>query len=169
MRFRDIPRYINDGGYRVNQSWNSLERALERYFEDGLDLDPDFQRGHVWNETQQRNYVEFILKGGVGCSNELRFNCPRWNMGDRTGPFVIVDGKQRLEAVRRFLRNDLAVFGHKFEEFTDRLPWEADFIFIINSLNTRKEVLEWYLQINTGGVVHTTEELDRVRKLLESA
>jgi hypothetical protein len=27
--------------------------------------------------------------------------------------------------------------------------------------------LEWYLQLNNGGVVHTEEEINRVRQLLD--
>jgi len=30
------------------------------------------------------------------------------------------------------------------------------------------EVLQWYLDFNSGGVVHTEEELKKVRELLES-
>ena len=38
----------------------------------------------------------------------------------------------------------------------------------INNLKTRGQVLEWYLQLNDRGVVHTKEELDKVRRLLEN-
>jgi len=41
-----------------------------------------------------------------------------------------------------------------------------DFVFSMNTLRTKAEVLEWYLQLNSGGVVHTEAELKRVRKLL---
>lgn len=34
-------------------------------------------------------------------------------------------------------------------------------------LSTRAEVLKLYLLLNSGGVVHSTEEIARVRKLLE--
>jgi len=37
----------------------------------------------------------------------------------------------------------------------------------INDLPTRKDVLQWYLQMNTGGTVHTEEEINRVKMLLE--
>ena len=37
----------------------------------------------------------------------------------------------------------------------------------INNLKTKKEVLTWYLEMNTGGTVHTDDELDRVRKMLD--
>lgn len=168
MKFSDIPQLTRDGNYRVNQSWQYLEDTLERYRKDnGLDLEPDFQRPHVWTKEQQIKYVEFCLKGGVG-SSDIRFNCVGW-MNDFRGPFVIVDGKQRLEAVRRFLRNDLPVFGgHFLKDFEDNMRiLRPDFIFIINDLSTRADVLQWYLDINAGGVAHTQEELEKVQKLLE--
>lgn len=168
MRFQDIPQFTRDGHYQVNVSWDYLEKHLEHYNENHkLDLDPDFQRGHVWDESKQRAYVEFCLRGGRG-SNLIRFNCPGW-MRSFDGPVVLVDGKQRIEAVRKFMRNELVIFGgHKFSDFTDRLRMtHADFIFMVNDLPTRREVLQWYLDINAGGVVHTEAELDKVRKLLE--
>jgi hypothetical protein len=169
MNFKDIPQYTRDGNYRVNISWNYLEESLKGYQERtsvaALDLDPDFQRGHVWKESQQRAFVEHVLRGGVG-SKEIRFNCAGW-MHDFRGPFVIVDGKQRLEAARKFLRSELKVFGHYFNEFEGEIRMiRTDFIFNINDLATRKEVLQWYLDINTGGVVHTADEIQKVRDLL---
>ena len=36
----------------------------------------------------------------------------------------------------------------------------------INDLQTREEVLTWYLDFNSCGTVHSEEEIARVRKLL---
>ena len=166
VKFSDIPQFTSDGNYQVNQPWDQLESWITRQQEkNGLNLDPDFQRAHVWKEAQQRAYVEFCLRGGKH-SNMLRFNCVGW-MNDFRGPFVLVDGKQRLEAVRKFLRNELKVFGHTFNEFEDIMGWRYDFVIVVNSLATRREVLQWYLDINAGGVVHTEAELQHVRNLLK--
>lgn len=164
-RFADIDQYTSWGAYHVNVEWTSIELTLESWEPIGVELDPDFQRGHVWDERKQVNYVEFILKGGRS-SRDILFNCPGWHLGDM-GRLVLVDGKQRLEAVRKFMRNDLKVFGqYRFSSFTDHLRHRADFIFHVNDLSSRAAVLEWYLQLNAGGVVHTEEELARVKKLL---
>jgi len=37
----------------------------------------------------------------------------------------------------------------------------------VNNLKTRKEVLQWYIEFNSGGTVHTDAEIQRVKKLLE--
>ena len=37
----------------------------------------------------------------------------------------------------------------------------------INDLQSEKDVLQWYLEMNSGGTPHTQEELDRVKLLLQ--
>ena len=36
----------------------------------------------------------------------------------------------------------------------------------VNDLKTEREVLQWYVDMNAGGTPHTTEEIDRVKKLI---
>jgi len=174
--YKNIKQFTSPARYMVHTSWRFLEDTLKSYDERtniegnlGLDLDPDFQRGHVWSEDKQIAYVEFCLKGGDS-SRDILFNHPNWQ-GSYKGQMVLVDGKQRLEAVRKFLRNELPVFGHTIDEFEDKAIMlrssNTDFIFKVNNLKTRKEVLQWYLDLNSGGVVHTSEEIEKVRRLLE--
>lgn len=170
-RFADIPQFPR-ASYEVDVQWKSVERHLEEWADTtggmgGLDLSPDYQREHVWSLAQQIAYVEYQLRGGeVGRS--IIFNSPDWNRGYARAT-ELVDGKQRLEAVRAFLRNDFAVFGHTFSAYTDRLSQGLTFRFRVCTLDTRAEVLQLYLNINAGGTPHTVEELDRVRKLLAAA
>lgn len=170
MKFSDIPTFIRPAYYRVDVEWTYLEETLLRYDDRKIpgfvfDMNPDFQRGHVWNEEQQRRYVEFILRDGQS-SRDIHWNCVGWQANYK-GPMVLVDGKQRLEAVLKFLRNELAIFnGHLRKDFQGRLPCHATFRFNINNLDKRSDWLQWYLDLNEGGVVHTKEELNRVRELL---
>ena len=188
MKFADIKKFTPSPGYAVHVDWKYLEPHLVEWGQEknnelgpnaGVDLDPDFQRAHVWTEQQQVAYVEYILHGGVS-GRDIYFNCKGWGRGYE-GPFVLVDGKQRLEAVRKFLRDELTIFkdlrhpqgyaasGVKFSDFTDRLPFQAMFIFHVNDLKKRADVLRWYLEMNTGGTVHSSEEISKVQRMLESA
>ena len=36
----------------------------------------------------------------------------------------------------------------------------------INNLKTKKEVLQWYVDMNAGGTPHTNDEIERVRKMI---
>lgn len=169
MKFSDIPHLTQWGDSSFNVSWNILEKTLADYEKVyGLDLDPDFQRGHVWNERQQRAFVEFVLRGGK-CSRHLLFNSATWGSGKKD-PLVLVDGKQRLTAVLKFIRNELYILeyhgGLYYRDFQGAPRQYTDFIFVINYLQTRYEVLEWYLEVNAG-TPHSNEELERVRGMLE--
>lgn len=164
MRYEDIPRFPV-AHYEIDVPWRYLEDHIAIELPNGLDLDPDCQRDHVWTGDQQRAYVEYVLQGGE-VARQLIFNCPAWPSGDRG--YVLVDGKQRLEAVRRFLRDDLEVFGgHRRSDIKGSLhPLIASFRCRVVSLSTKAEVLRLYLNINAGGTPHTQEELERVRRML---
>ena len=150
----------------------TLKMWAERYplggkaiVHDGLDLNPDFQRAHVWTRDQQIKYVEYILKGGAS-GRDIYFNNPSWS-GTYAEKTVLVDGKQRLEAAFQFLDNKIPAFGHLYSEWTGAIPFDCYFIFYVNQLKTRAEVLEWYLDINTGGTPHSEDEINRVKELLK--
>lgn len=168
-RFRDIPQFPT-ARYEVDVSWRSIESQLESWDErsdgmGGLDLDPDFQRAHVWTRAQQVAYIEYQLMGGeVG--KQIIFNSPDWGYSYKA-PTQLVDGKQRLEAVRSFIRGDFQVFGYFCSAFQDKIPTNLVLKFRVCTLKTRAEVLRLYLNINAGGTPHTKEELDRVRALLD--
>lgn len=179
MKITDIRKFYEMPHYNVQQPWMNLEDVFKKWDEDkgkikgalGVNLDPDFQRGHVWDEARQIAYIEYCLQGG-GYSRTILWNHPGW-MGSFEGEMVLVDGKQRIEAAMKFVRNELPVFGGTYLNDFDHprrllLSPNCEFVFGVNSLKTRREVLEWYLQLNGGGVVHTQEELDKVRRLLEN-
>jgi len=160
---------IADGNYRINMSLEDIKDRIERDISEyGLNLNPDFQRAHVWNMEQRVLYVEFLLKGGR--SNPIYFNHEGWMKSFR-GEYIIVDGKQRLTSILMFLNNEFPVLNDKdaegigfYAKEFDRIP--NDIEFIINDLPNRKLVLQWYLQMNKGNVAHTMEELEKVENMI---
>lgn len=169
MKFADIIPYTRCAGYKVNVDLRYLPDHYLHYVQDyGLDVNPDFQRGNVWTVTQKARFVEHALRGGQS-GRDIYLNCPEWNDLVETRSCVLVDGKQRLDAVLGFLDNEFPVFsGAYFRDFTDRLSLTGfTFNWHVNDLQTREEVLQWYLDLNSGGTVHTDDELTRVRGLLE--
>jgi len=165
MKFSDI-KQMTRPGYACDHLLYMLPGAIRSYQEEnGLDMNPDFQRVHVWTPEQQTRYMEFLLQGG-NSSRDIYFNCPGW-MGSFKGPFQLVDGKQRLAACVGFMDGTVEVFGGlRIEHFSDK-PFNPRLRFHINTLETRQEILQWYLDINSGGVVHTADELRKVRELLD--
>lgn len=167
MKFKDIPQFIECDNYHVNISMEYLvQRIAEWENELGLQLNPDFQRGHVWTEEQQIAFIEFVLKGGKS-GRDLYFNMAGW-MTDFEGDFVCVDGLQRITAIQRFLNNEIKVFGQYYKDFGERTDRVRHNMCIhVNTLKTKREVLQWYIEMNAGGTPHSKEEIERVRKLME--
>lgn len=172
-RFQDIPTFTKSSGYMVHVGLEYLPAHYTRYVaEYGLDVAPDFQRGYVWKPEQKIRFMEYMLRGGTS-GLDIYINCPTWGQG-RMGPefpeawCVLVDGKQRLDAALGFLNNEFPVFGgNYFRDFTDSPRMvQSNFRWHVNDLKTRAECLQWYLDLNCGGTVHTESELDHVRVLL---
>ncbi len=170
--FESIPQFTKTANYHVDVAWSYLDRTLEDWKKDyGLELEPDFQRAHVWDKKKQSAYVEFVLRGGKS-SKELYFNSPAFGRQDKkpTLPdtIVLVDGLQRLTAVRGFMNNKVKAFGLYLKDFKGE-PHHIQHRFSINvnDLGTRAEVLQWYIDLNAGGVAHTDEEIEKVRALLK--
>lgn len=171
MKFKDIPQFVKEGSYQVNVPLIDLLDTIRKWQENDyyqLQLNPKFQRGHVWTEEQQIAYVEFILRGGKS-ARIIYFNKPSWQGGAPTDydDFVCVDGLQRITAVMRFLNNEIKVFDTYYKDFDDKLPLRIDLIFNVNNLKTEKEVLQWYVDMNSGGTPHTNEEIERVKRMIE--
>jgi hypothetical protein len=174
ISLKNIPALIKVTGEEYTTRFAQLHKMLNDMRNDyGLDLDPDFQRGHVWSLNTKVKFIEYLLRGGK--VNPIFFNCPDYSYSYKESDavlsktVVLVDGKQRLTAILEFLDNKVPVFGHYLNDFEDK-----DFIvrhfgirYVVNSLQTRKEMLTWYLEINEGHIAHTTSEIKLVYDLLE--
>lgn len=167
-KYNDIPQFIQHGSYEIDVSPDRLVVNIDEWVRDfNLQLDPDFQRGHVWSESQQKAFIEFFLRGGK-TARVIYLNFPSWHREQKTAynDFVVVDGKQRVEAWRRFFANEIKVFGSYAKDFKDSLRIMKTMKVNINDLQTKADVLQWYIDFNSGGVVHTDDEIAKVKRLL---
>ena len=170
-KFKDIPQLTRFGNWQVNVSFIDVPYQIKKWQDDkyyNLQLNPSFQRGHVWTEEQQIAYIEFILRGGKP-ARTIYFNMPGWNgsiPSTQYDDFVCVDGLQRITAVLKFMNNEIKIFGSYYKEFEDHIPLNAELLFNVNNLQTEKEVLQWYVDMNSGGTPHTSDEIARVKKMI---
>ena len=173
--YQDIPQYTRGASYAVDISWRWLPQHYHHSVVDyGLDVNPNFQRGRVWSTTQKVNYIEYILQGGKS-GKDLYFNCPKWHYGRigrdiPGGWYVLVDGKQRIDAVLGYLSNEFKIFGQWYHEDYTSFPdiMTASFRWYVNELQTIEEVYRWYIDLNSGGTVHSPDEIARVQALLDA-
>ncbi|QCB94501.1 DUF262 domain-containing protein [Cellulomonas shaoxiangyii] len=81
-----------------------LETLVGRIRRGAIDLQPNFQRGEVWGRAKQQRLVDSVLRG---------WHIPPVHLVAREdGGYDVLDGQQRLTALRDFSLGKFAVDGH---------------------------------------------------------
>lgn len=97
---------------KITASDPDIETLVARITRKEINLRPDFQRGEVWSEAKRQRLIDTILRGwqmppihvvAIPDSQELE----------------VLDGQQRLAAIRDFSRNELTIDGQI-------APWHAE-------------------------------------------
>ena len=84
---------------RVETSTMSLRQVNDMIKDGDIDLSPDFQRNTVWDIQRKCRLIESIL---------LRIPLPVFYFSaDQSGRLSVVDGLQRLTAIKEFMSNNL--------------------------------------------------------------
>lgn len=81
------------------------------WMRDRFDLNPPYQRGTVWDLSRRSNLIRSLLLGipiGNIVLNHRGFQSETI--------FAVVDGKQRIETMRRFVDGEFTVPAHWFSE-----------------------------------------------------
>ncbi len=177
-----IVRPLPKAAYSVDTQLGYIEKFIESQTRDmeamggSFELDPDYQRGHVWSDAQRSSYVEALLRESA--PRTILFNCPGWSRSDGAAgdipshTFQCIDGLQRLTAVRKFMAGDLAIFGSMKVSELEGTPFDAKryrLTFAVYEFIRREDLLNFYVDLNGGGTVHSQEELDRVRTMRDQA
>jgi hypothetical protein len=150
---------------RFHSGLKFFKQNIEELYE--VDLNPHFQRGDVWNEYQQVQFVQFVLKGGH--TSPIFLNRPNEN-----GKCVMVDGKQRTTALIKFLSNDLVVFkdetegvGVTYSDIKSQIGYNIGIDIVLNNLSVENDVIQWFIDLNEGGTYMSKEHLTKVKQMLK--
>jgi hypothetical protein len=172
-----IIRPVKAAERNMDYPWPDIEHYLTRMGTGygGLDMDPDFQRGHKWTLEQQVRFIESALRGAAPRNSfMIQFNCPNWNeediVTDLPRGLQCIDGLQRYTAVQAFMRGEIQPFGLTLEDLQgssfspDRIHFHVGIFVFLNKV----DLLNHYLDFNGAGVAHEPAELDRVRAMRDA-
>lgn len=171
--------------HHLNTTLANLEATIYGMNDDEMrskvDLNPIFQRGHVWTREQQVAYIENFLRSPQTVNKTIYMNdLFIYGSVDKVtdennmvaGKIVCLDGLQRLTAALDFIHGKFTVFGGVSYDDILNSPSRTrilnECVFDINYLllSNNKEVIDFYVDFNAGGTPHTKEEIERVKKLI---
>lgn len=142
----------------VTQKLDLPVSALQTMLKEQIELSPDFQRRDRWNEMRQSRWIESLV---------MNVPIPPVFLGeDEYGKYVVLDGRQRLTAISKFLNNELKLSGltvwddlngmtfqemvkRKLDKYLTRRFVPAVVILKESSLIVKYDVFD---RLNTGGV-----------------
>jgi uncharacterized protein with ParB-like and HNH nuclease domain len=79
--------------------------TLTTMVEKQIQLNPDFQRRDVWDQKKQSKFIESLI---------MNVPIPPIFMGeDKYSKYVVLDGRQRLTAIVKYLKNEYELIGLK--------------------------------------------------------
>lgn len=175
----DLPKIADwsQGAVLWSTDWTA-ETILSQLSRFNIDLDPTFQRRSAWNLKKQSLFIESLILG-LPIPQLILAEAP-----GKRGSFIVIDGKQRLLAIRRFgVRENKVEFpmlrlrglnelrrlnGKSYHDLCseldlsdDRAAFENSSIrtIIIRNWKHEEYLYEVFLRINTGSVQLSPQEL----------
>lgn len=80
-----------------------LKTVVDRIEGGDIDLQPDFQRQEIWSPAKKKRLIDTVLRGWS--------IPPVFLVVTKDGRMEVLDGQQRLAALRDFVRNDFSIDG----------------------------------------------------------
>lgn len=182
-RVNAIIKPLDRPGYSCDFSMRNVRELIISLLNDESELDmiPDFQRGVVWSEGKQIYFVECMLRNLLPRSAfNLTFNMPFFyspvqrrenEVPTKYQKLICIDGLQRFTAIESFVQGKFKVFDNQIGaddlRFTPFDLGRRTFTINIFEYNNTQDILNLYINMNTGGIAHADSEIERVKAMLE--
>lgn len=149
---------------------STIESLLRKNYAFGIDFDPDYQRGYVWDQQDKELLLDSVFKNiDIGKFVLIHLSDEEWH--ERGLSYEILDGKQRLSTLIEFYENKLSYKGKYYNELSvmDKMAFTEHQVAVAEVRETdKKTVLKYFLMLNRTGKSMDESHLTEVEKMLDS-
>lgn len=157
-----------DERYFIRQLNSGIDSLLNMIYSawGGVDFDSDYQRDHVWELEDKISLIDSIFNNvEIG-----KFVFVQKHESTKDKYYEVVDGKQRLTALKEFYEDRFQYKGKWFSELSGKDRWKflnhsVSYGFLENP--DKRAVYETFIKMNTCGKPMDRKYIDRVKKLLK--
>lgn len=153
---------------RISFHQGRISSLLMKVYSMGVDFEPEYQRGYVWELEDKIALIDSIFNNvEIGKFAFIELNSKEWI--SRKLQYEILDGKQRLSTLCEFYEGKFEYKGYKFHELSHKDRYHfTDYSVSIAELGeaTEKQVIEYFIKLNSHGKVMDKEHLEKVKQLI---
>ncbi len=155
---------------RLDYYNSTVEGLLLKQYGFGIDFDPDYQRGYVWNDTDKELLLDSVFKNiDIGKFVLIHLSDEEWH--ERGLGYEILDGKQRLSTLIEFYENKLTYKGKYYNDLSrkDKRAFTEHQVAVAEVREMDKQtVLKYFLMLNRTGKSMDESHLIEVEKMLNN-
>lgn len=155
---------------RLDYYNSTVENLLSKQYGFGIDFNPDYQRGYVWEQKDKELLLDSIFKNiDIGKFVLIHLSDDEWMK--RGVGYEILDGKQRLSTLIEFYENKLSYKGKYYNDLSkkDKRVFKNHKTDIAEVRETdKKMILKYFLMLNRTGKSMDELHLSEVERMLDS-
>lgn len=155
---------------RISFNNSTIEHLIHHHYHFGIDFNPEYQRGYVWEQKDKELLIDSIFKNiDIGKFVLIRLSDDEWRK--RGLSYEILDGKQRLSTIIEFFENRFPYKGKYYNDLggMDKIAFKNHTVSIGEVNNTdKKTVLQYFLMLNRTGKSMDEKHLKDVETMLNN-
>jgi len=149
----------------IDFNWLVLGEIADLFDQNKIYINPDYQRGDIWTYTQQVELIRSI-------ENRYSIGVLVLFINDK-GQFEILDGQQRLLAIKKYLSGNLDLKTTDLTPYADLSPQEK---FLIDAYcvyylklkshdaeSKEEDIVQTFLRLQEGSPLNKAEKINAYR------
>lgn len=151
--------------------YQDLRTVIDDYYSNGINMDPEYQRGYVWDACDKELLINSIFNG-IDIGRLVLARTPDSVYFDTYFSHEIVDGKQRLGAIIEYYENRFPYKGKFFNDLG-----KSDQRFFLNTSvqiadikkYDKRAIIEYFIKLNQTGKHMDPEHIKKIEDMASDA